>query len=167
METLDLFIHNNHLSDPDDLDALIEVADLTRQLIGERAYTDINRLIVYTVSVGFFEAFSWIMAILQEEFGAAEGCRLEDFSCGIGRAIPNYNVFIDRLQVDLNVLDNDVKAIPDENGEIQSFFNIFTYRTMYENIFFVSAENFDTKDNDYIQYMLLFSKHKAIQNSID
>lgn len=158
METLDLFIQNDHLSDPDDLDALIEVADLTRQLIGERAYTDLSRLIVYTVSGGFFEAFSWIMAILQEEFGTAEGCRLEDFSCGIGRAIPNYNEFIDRLQVDLNVLDNDVKAIPDENGEIQSFFNIFTYRTMYENIFFVSAENFDTKDNDYIQYMLLFSK---------
>ena len=159
METLDLFIQSNHLSDPDDLDALIEASDLTRRLIGERAYADINRLIVYTVGGGFFEAFSWILAILQEEFGAA-GCRLEDFSCYIGRAIPNYNEFIDRLQVDLNALDNDVKAIPDETGEIRSFFNIFTYRTKYENIFFVSAENFDTKDNDFIQYMLLFSKRR-------
>ena len=159
MEATDLFIRNHHLTDPGDLDALIEAADLTRQLIGERAYTDINRLIVYTVSGGFFEAFSWIMAILQEEFETAEKCRLEDFSCGIGRAIPNYNEFIDRLQVDLNVLENDVKAIPDEHGEIQSFFNIFTYGTKYENISFVSAENFDSKDNDYIQYMLLFSKH--------
>ena len=160
METLDLFIQNNHLADPDDLDALIETADLTRRLIGNRAYAEISRLIVFAVSGGFFDAFSWILAILQEEFGAAENCRLEDFSCEIGRAIPNYNKFIDRLQVDLHVLDNDVKAIPGENGEIQSFFNIFTYRTMYENIFFVSAENFDTKDNDFIQYMLLFSKHK-------
>ena len=158
METLDLFIKNNHLADPDDLDALIEAADLTRQLIGAGAYSDLNRLIVYTVSGGFWEGFSWIMAILQEEFETGENCRLEDFSCGLGRAIPDYNAFIDRLQVDLNVLDNDVKAMPDEHGEIQSFFNIFTYRTKYENIFFVSAENFDTKDNDFIQYMLLFSK---------
>ena len=156
MDAVDLFIQNNHLADPDDLDALIEAADLTRRLIGEKAYADIGRLIVYTVRGGFFEAFSWIMAILQEEFGAAGNCRLKDFSCGIGRAIPNYNAFIDRLQVDLKALDYDIKAMPDENGEIRSFFNILTYRTMYKNIFFVSAENFDTKDNDFIRYMLLF-----------
>lgn len=162
MEATDLFIRNDRLAVPDDLDALVEAADLTRRLIEAKDYTDISRLIVYTVSGGFLEAFSWIMAILQEEFEAAEACRLEGFSCGIGRAIPNYNAFIERLQVDPNVLDNDVKAMPDEHGEIQSFFHIFTYRTMYENVFFVSAENFDTKDNDFIQYMLLFSKHKAI-----
>ena len=30
--------------------------------------------------------------------------------------------------------------------------------TRFENIFFISSENFDTKDNDYIQYKLSFVK---------
>lgn len=160
MEKTDAFIRADRLADDDDLDALLETADLTRQLIAAKDCPSLGRLIVYTVGGAYFEAFSWIMAILQEALGSADPDGLEGFSCCIGRAIPNYNEFIDRLQVDLKVLDSDVKAIPDENGEIQSFFNIFTYKTMYENIFFVSAENFDTKDNDFIQYSLVFSKRR-------
>ena len=42
------------------------------------------------------------------------------------------------------------------DGEVQSFFNILTYRTSYESVFLITEENFDTKDNDYIRYKLLF-----------
>ena len=44
----------------------------------------------------------------------------------------------------------------DHDGEVQSFFNILTYKTAYPNIFLTTEENFDTKDNDFIRYRLLF-----------
>lgn len=46
----------------------------------------------------------------------------------------------------------------DEHGEVESFFNNFTYRTRYKNICLLTSENFDTRDNDFIQYKLRFSR---------
>ena len=50
-----------------------------------------------------------------------------------------------------------METVRDEHGEVISFFNILTYPTAYKNIFFISSENFDTKDNDYVLYKLSFS----------
>ena len=80
------------------------------------------------------------------------------FTCNIGRSIPDYDEFSNRLQVEFTVQKNDVESVYDEHGEVESFFNTFTYRTKYENICLISSENFDTKDNDYIQYKLMFSR---------
>ena len=44
------------------------------------------------------------------------------------------------------------------------FFNILTYRTAYPNIFLVTEENFDTKDNDFIRYKLLFRRSREPEN---
>ena len=52
----------------------------------------------------------------------------------------------------------EIRKVLDENGEAQAFFNIYTYKTSYDNIFLISSENFDTRDNDYIQYKLAFTK---------
>ena len=95
---------------------------------------------------------------LKFEFEKDEDSWLKDFTCFIGKSITNYNEFIERLNVDFNVTNNDVETTLDNNGEVQSFFNIFTYNTIYKNIFLVTAENFDTKDNDFIQYKLLFKR---------
>ncbi len=96
------------------------------------------------------------MAALQEEFDKKENCCLKSFSCFLGKSITNYDEFIRRLQVDLRAIDNDAETVLDHEGEVQSFFNILTYRTAYENIFLTTEENFDTKDNDFIRYKLLF-----------
>ena len=156
METVETFLLNSNLADPDDIDSLLNLADLVRQLIRDKEYEKIGRIIKHTVENSFFEAFSWAMEILQEEFAKAEG--LDDFSCELGKSIDNYNEFIQRIGCDLKVLRNEVETVMDDKGEVQSFFNIFCYATKYANIFFVSTENFDTKDNDFIHYKLSFSR---------
>lgn len=155
MNMFELFLKNNSLRDPDDIDSLLELAELVRQLTGERRYPELCGIINYTVEHSFYEAFDWVMEILQEELA-----HTDSFECEIGKSIPDYNTFMQRLQVDLNVYQNDAEVIRDVSGEVQSFFNIFIYETGYSNIRLVSRENFDTKDNDYIQYTLLFSGKK-------
>lgn len=155
----DTFILNNNLQDPNDIDALLELADLTRELIADKAYAQLEQLIAGTVEQGYFEAFTWVLELLQEEFGKGEDCILEDFVCALGKSIANYDAFIERLQADMNVLKNDTEMLRDENGEVYAFFNILTYRTGYANIYLISAENFDNRDNDFIQYRLSFTKN--------
>ena len=58
-----------------------------------------------------------------------------------------------------------IKKITEKYGEVESFLNILIYKTRYNGIYLISIENFDTKDNDFIQYKLLFTKD--IQKYID
>ncbi|MBP5237177.1 MAG: hypothetical protein J6128_06650 [Clostridia bacterium] len=156
------WMRENRLQDPDDIDSLLEAADLTRQLIRDRNYEDIHTIILYAIENGYYICFSWIMDLLQEEFEKSSGYFLDDFSCDIGRSIANYDAFVDALQVDFDVQRHDVEKVYDEHGEVAAFFNNFTYNTKYRNIFLGSSENFDTKDNDFIQYKLLFFRHPSI-----
>jgi len=160
MKTLQEFLCNNNLKDPEDIDALLETAEITRQLICDGKYSDIDELLNYTIENKYFEAFTWIMDILQEEFEKEENHGLKDFTCFIGNSISDFNEFIQRLQIDFNAENNDFETTLDNHGEIQSFFNILTYKTCYKNIFLITAENFDLKDNDFIQYKLLFTRNK-------
>ena len=160
MHALEEFIQNNELRTTEDIDFLLEAADLARQLIGERKYSDINTLINFTIDKNYFEAFSWVLDILQEEYGKGEGTGLEDFGCSIGYSVSNYDEFAKRLEIGYNVIKRDVEKEYDECGEEKAFFNICTYETKYKNIFLVSSENFDTKDNDFIHYRLLFTKQR-------
>lgn len=161
MDALERYFHNNNLQDEEDIDALLEYAGLVRQLTDSKQYNDINRAINYTVENSYYQAFLWTLGILQEEFEKGN-CHLEDFDCMLGRRIPNYDSFVENLQVDFNILKNDMVKVYDTNGEVESFFNVFVYRTCFENVYLVSSENFDTKDNDYIQYKLSFVKDKSI-----
>ena len=156
MDMTEKFLQNNNLNDADDIDSLIELASLVRQLITDALHSDINRLINYTIEHDYYEAFSWCMGILQEVF-EGNGCESDDFECVLGKSIPNYDEFTARLQVDFAQPRNDMETVCDINGEVTSFFNILLYKTGYKNIYLVSSENFDTKDNDYIQYKLLFT----------
>jgi hypothetical protein len=98
------------------------------------------------------------MEILQEEFDKQDSCALDDFVCRLGKSIPDYDAFSEKLQVDFRALKNDIETMLDENKEVQSFFNILTYQTKFKNIYLVTLENFDTKDNDFIQYRLSFQR---------
>jgi len=159
MRSLKELLKENNLKDPEDIDALLELADIAGQLICEEKYADMELLINYTVSNEYYEAFTWILAALQEEFDKKKNCRLKNFACFIGKSIANYDEFVKRLQVDLEAIDNDAETMTDRDGEVQSFFNILTYKTAYENIFLITEENFDTKDNDFIRYKLQFANH--------
>ena len=158
MNALDNWVENSRLNNHDDIDALLDTADLARQLIHDSNYAGINTIINYTIENSLYEAFSWVMALLQEEFEKTNDYCLDDFECNIGRSIADYDEFSERLQVDFNVSETSVERVYDEHGEVESFFNNFTYETKYDHIYLVSSENFDTKDNDYIQYKLLFSR---------
>ena len=152
------WIQDKLMQDPDDIDALLEAADLTRQLIHDRDYDGISTMIRCTVENSLYECFSWITDLLQEEFEKPEGSDLADFICDIGRSVPDFDEFAERLQLDFRVQKHDVEKVYDEHGEAEAFFNNFTYRTKYKNIDLVTSENFDTKDNDYIQYKLKFGR---------
>ncbi len=143
--------------DPEDIDILLAAADRLRQLIESRRYEEICIMIRSAVEEGLDEAFSWIMEILQEDL-EKEDCGLESFSCSLGKAVPHFDRFTDRLQVDPWQMEHEVKNVYDRNGEQRSFYNICTFRTKYPNIRLVSSENFDTKDNDFILYELSFLK---------
>ena len=157
MRTLEELLKENNLKDPEDINALLELAEITGQLVCDERYADIELLINYTVTNVYYEAFTWIIAALQEEFDRKENCRLKDFTCFIGRSIADYDEFIRRLGVSLKAVDNDAETIIDHDGEVQSFFNILTYKTAFDNILLVTEENFDTKDNDFIRYKLKFT----------
>ncbi len=154
-ERLDKFLINNGLRDENDIDALVEMSGLVRELIALCDYEGIRRIIIHTVESGCYEAFTWCMELLQEEFENAEGT-LTDFKCLIGRNVPGFDEFIERLKVDFKACTNGFEKVFDKNGEVESFFNILVYGTAYDNIRLISMENFDTKDNDYVQYKLAF-----------
>ena len=158
-ELLETYLQNNRLHDPEDMDALLEAAALARQLLDGGEVAGLCAMIRYTVERGYYEAFSWLMEIVQETFDKGTARELDGSVCELGGLIPDYKEFIRRLQVDLRVQNNDVEKIPDEYGEVRSFFNIFTYQTGYPNISLMTAENFDTKDNDFIQYKLVFARN--------
>ncbi len=158
MEMIENFINSNNLHNTEDMDSLIELAGLVRTLINENQQAEINRVLQYTMENGFYEAFTWCMGLLQEALENQEGT-LQSFEFAIGKSIPNYNEFIERLQVDFHVFDNGVETVYDNNGDVESFFNILKYKTGYKNIHLISLENFDTKDHDYVEYKLLFIKN--------
>ena len=141
------------LQEPDDLDTLLEFADLVREKVQLKQEQELSALIRYTIRHSYYEAFSWALAILEEVCGS--DASMPELCLEIGRYIPDYREFIARLQVDLNAVGNDVRTVPDEHGEVQSFFNILRYKTGFSHLELVTSENFDARDNDYIQYMLV------------
>ena len=157
-DALEKWIKDNSLRDAEDIDALLEAAEVARQLISLRDCEGIGTMISYTVENSLFEGFSWIMSLLQEEFEKGDGCAFSDFVCDLGRSIKDYDELLSRLEVDLNAQKNDVEFMYDVHGEVDSFFNNVTYRTGYSHIYLVSSENYDAKDNDFVQYRLMFSK---------
>ena len=159
MDLLEKWMQNNEAEEPD-LDKLLKAADLTRNLIQAENYKGINRIIIFTIENNYFECFSWIMDLLQEEFEKNTASGLDDFCCDIGRSIENFDEFTSSLQIDFNVQKHDVEKVYDEHGEVESFFNVVTYNTKYKNINLISSENFDLKDNDYVQYKLQFFRYK-------
>ena len=159
MRSLEELLRENNLKDPEDIGVLLELAEITGSLIRDEQYGGLEKLIACTVGSGCYKAFTWVIAALQEEYEKGENCRLKDFTCFIGTSIPACDEFIGRLQADLRAVGNDAETIADRNGEVQSFFNILTYRTAYANIFLVTEENFDTRDNDFIRYKLRFTSN--------
>lgn len=153
MEFMELIRCGLPMDDPEDMDTLLEFAVLIRDAIAEKRYDDICRVIRYTVGNSYYEAFCWVLGILEEKSD-----QLGHFECDIGRTIPDYNEFVARLGVQPDACGNDVDPVRDENGEIQAFFNIIRYKTGFEHIVLVTLENFDARDNDYIQYSLVVSE---------
>ena len=153
MELLEQIKKNFPLDEPEDMDTLLEFADLVRSALEKRQFEDLGVLVRYTVSNGYHEALYWTLGIVQEHRDCMAG--EPEIVCTIGRLIPDYSAFISRLGVNLNAFSNDVEPIRDENGEIQSFYNIIRYETCFSHIALVTSENFDAKDNDFIEYRLI------------
>ena len=57
MHALEEFIQSNELRTSEDIDFLLEAADRARQLISDKKYSDINKLINYTIDKNYFEVF--------------------------------------------------------------------------------------------------------------
>ena len=57
MDILENFLQNNNLQDEEDIDSLLDCASLVRELVCEKQYADINRVINYTIEKSYYEAF--------------------------------------------------------------------------------------------------------------
>ena len=151
MEIWNRILRNEPLEGPEELEVLLELADLVRDFVAQKRSEELGRLVRYTMAQGHYEAFIWAVGIVEESAD-----RLGAFECALGRTIPDYEEFILRLGVDLNAFENDIEQVRDEHGEVQSFFHIIRYKTGFAHIELVSSENFDARDNDYIEYRLVF-----------
>lgn len=158
MDNMELFLRTNDLNDPDNIDALLDLAALVRELMEERRYEDIGRILRHCVERDCREALSWCLNVIEEAFQKA-GPGAEPFACVLGSAIANFDALTELLQVDFRVCTNGIEPIRDHHGEVESFFNILSYETAYPHIRFVSTENFDTQDRDYVLYQLAFSRN--------
>lgn len=154
MEQVERFLQSSDLRDPEDLDALLALAELVRTLIAENRQEALGRMIGHILEQGCGEAFSWCLDLLQEALEQPEGMPAP-FEIPLGGAIPDFDGFLARLGADLRPCGLDTETILDTHGQVESFYNILIYKTAYPNILLVSAENFDTKDNDFIQYKLV------------
>ena len=158
MEEIEEFLKDKNLTNIECIDDFLELSDYTRNLVLKKEYEKLSKLINYIVENGFFEALSWVISIIEEN------CN-EDLLCNFGNKINNYDKFVNALKVEVDPYISTIKKITEKYGEVESFFNILIYKTKYNGIFLISMENFDTKDNDFIQYKLLFTKE--IQKYVD
>lgn len=141
----------------EDLEDLLHLADYTREVIGKKEKSDLNKIIKFVIQNDCCEAMSWVLEIIQENIEKSDF--LENYSCKLGRQINQYNNFIENMNIKMQPIFNDIKKVNnDEYNEVNSFYNIQTYETRYRNIFLVSSENFDNKDEDFIEYKIVFSK---------
>lgn len=154
MELMDQIRQDLPVEDPEDMDFLLAYAELVREAIENRSAEEVSVLVRYPVRHSYHEAFYWAAGILEEVCGQP-GAYLAGYECALGKHIPDFNGFITRLGVDLNAFENDIRQVFDEQGEVQSFFNIIRYRTAFDHIELITSENFDARDNDYIQYTLV------------
>ena len=145
-----------NLQNAEDIDLLLEVADITRAFLEEKKYEEIGNLIKYAIKNRYYEMLDWILEIIQEKLENQNKQSFQGFRCVLGKAIENYDEVIEKLAIHTKVLKNDIQKHYDENGEVQSYDNILFYKTKHKNIFLVSKESFDTKDNDSIEYQFMF-----------
>ena len=157
MENLQARLDGYNLCDPEDMDGLLKLADLVRELLARGDYPEVGVVLNYCISNAYLEAFSWTLELLQESFECGD-CSVQSYVCELGGQIPCYDGVIERLKTERRACKNEVETVMDQHGEVQSFFNVLTYKTGYDHIYLISRENFDTKDNDFIRYQLLFEK---------
>ena len=159
MERVEEFLENNKILDADNIDALLKLSDYVRDLIKIVEFSQISELIKYVIENKAFETLSWIFSILEETYENKDNSEgIADFLHDLGRKIENYDEIIEFLGVTDSVYDSTTKFVLDNHGEVDSFFNISIYKTKYANGYLIGAENFDVKDNDFIQYKLLFTE---------
>jgi len=161
MKDVEEFLKDKNLNNIEYIDDFLELSDYTRNLVLKKEYEKLSELINQIVENEFFEALSWVISILEEN------CN-EDLGCNFGNKINNYEKFVDVLKVEVEPYISTIKKITEKYGEVESFFNILIYKTKYNGIFLISMENFDNKDNDFIQYKLLVTKEiqKYVDNNI-
>jgi len=169
MKDVEEFLKDKNLSSTEYIDDFLKLSDYTRELVTEKEYIKINKLIKHILSSKSFEAFSWIISILQEKYSDKDNRDIEEFLCDLGKKIDNYNEFTNVLGVQTEPYATTMKTITGKDGEIESFYNILIFKTNYKEIYLISMENFDTRDNDFIQYKLLFTNEidkyiKKIEN---
>ncbi len=54
MRSLEELFRENNLKDPDDIDALLELAEITGKLISDEQYSNMEILINYTISNEYY-----------------------------------------------------------------------------------------------------------------
>jgi len=142
--------------DPDNLDVLFELTDLLDKIFQQMDFQALEKLSIGIISVQNRSAFEWLINIIEEKFSNLNEKR--NISLRLGKQINGYDTFIEMIGIEKDTEPIEIEIISIPGLHIESFFNINAYKTKFNDMFLVTAENFDSFDVDFIQYRLVFTE---------
>lgn len=140
----------------EDIEALLVLADEVRNEVESHQLEKVIRKIEKAVQLQKYEAFDWIIGVLEETY--AKKSFYEDICVKLGNQIPDYSAFIENIEAK-EPKSPVIKILSDKNKEVESFDNILVRKTKYPHMYLISIENYDLKDRDSIIYELVMTKH--------
>lgn len=138
------------------IEELLNLTQNIREYLKNGQLSKVEEKIQVTIEESNYEAFHWIVATIEEQY---DNKNLNQEICIIlGNQIRNYNLFIENIEIK-QIADPIIQIVSDKNKEVESFFHILIRSTKYKYLYLVSKEKYDLKDNDAIEYVLLFTNH--------
>lgn len=138
------------------IEELLNLTQNIREYLKNEQLSKVKEKIQVAIEESNYEAFHWIVATIEEQY---DNKNLNQEICIIlGNQIRNYNLFIENIEIK-QIADPIIQIVSDKNKEVESFFHILIRSTKYKYLYLVSKEKYDLKDNDAIEYVLLFTNH--------
>lgn len=153
-EKINSFLNNKNIKDENDINMFLELTQLIRELLEQnnKNYIEIGNIINIMLKNQNIEAIDWIILTIEEN----RKIEYKDIVISLGEKIEFYNEFIKYIKVDETPIYN---ISLDKSIDIQEYalLNVNIYSTKYQYLYLACIENFNTLDNDFAEYKLIFT----------
>lgn len=158
-EKINSFLNNKNIKDENDINMFLELTQLIRELLEQNNnnYIEIGNIINIMLKNQNIEAIDWIILTIEEN----RKIEYKDIVISLGEKIEFYNEFIKYIKVDETPIYN---ISLDKSIDIQEYalLNVNIYSTKYQYLYLARIENFNTLDNDFAEYKLIFTSNIKI-----